>query len=68
MNISPYRIVQALKKKGIGSGLSEQKFSDAAQQAVAGNSFLRFAKEGINMLLKTTGLGTSIQAVYVKEP
>ena len=36
--------------------------------AIRTRSFLRFAKEGVNMLLNTTGLGTSIQAVYVKKP
>lgn len=65
-NISPYRIVEAIKKKGIASGLSEQSLSDAAQQAIAGSPILSFAKDGVNLLLGATGLGSSIQAVYVK--
>lgn len=65
-NVSPYRIVQALKKRGLASGVSEQGFSDAAQAAVAGNRLLRAAKRAVNALLIGMGLGSSVEAVYVR--
>ncbi|HEX8400913.1 MAG TPA: class I SAM-dependent methyltransferase [Allosphingosinicella sp.] len=68
-NISPYRIVQALKKgrmSSVVSGVSEQGFSDAAQEKVAGSPLLRAAKQAINWGLGATGTGSSIEAIYVK--
>ena len=66
-NISLYRVLEAMKKRGVGSNLSEQRLSDVAQQAVAGNPVLGLAKDAVNVLLGATGLGSSIQAVYVKD-
>lgn len=66
-NISPYRIVQALKKgrlASVVSGVSEQQFSDSAQKRVAGSRILGSLKAVVNAGLRTTGLGSSIVAVY----
>ena len=66
-NISPYRILQALKQRGFAANVSEQGFSDAAQSRVAGNRLLGFAKQAVNAVLVATGLGSSIEAIYVKK-
>jgi SAM-dependent methyltransferase len=66
-NISPFRVLQALKKGGLGSRLgdvSEQEFSDRAQQRVAGSKLLQIAKRLVNLGLNRTGLGSSIKAIY----
>lgn len=66
-NISPYRIVQALKRGRLGgmmAGVSEQQFSDAAQSKVAGSRALSALKAVVNAGLRRTGLGSSIEAVY----
>lgn len=68
-NISPYRIVQALKKgrfrKALGN-VSEQAVSDKAQATVAANRGLSAAKTAINTALRVTGMGSSIEAIYLK--
>ena len=66
-NISPYRILQALKKRGFASNVSEQGFSDAAQSRVAGNPLLGLVKKAVNAGLVASGLGSSIEAIYVKK-
>lgn len=69
-NISPYRIIQSLKKgrmSSMVSGVSEQGFSDAAQARVAGSRLLRAAKGAVNGALRLTGTGSSIEAVYEKK-
>ena len=66
-NISPYRILQALKKRGLAANVSEQGFSDAAQSRVAGNPLLGLAKNMVNAALVASGLGSSIEAIYVKD-
>ena len=66
-NISPYRIVQALKKRGLAANVSEQSFSDAAQARVSGSPLLQMAKRTVNAALVATGLGSSIEAIYVKK-
>jgi hypothetical protein len=56
-----------LKKGGLGSRLgdvSEQEFSDRAQQRVAGSKLLQIAKRLVNLGLNRTGLGSSIKAIY----
>ena len=65
-NISPYRILQALKQRGFAANVSEQGFSDAAQSRVAGNLLLGLAKKAVNAALVASGLGSSIEAIYVK--
>jgi SAM-dependent methyltransferase len=68
-NISPYRIIQALKKgrlKGVVGNVSEQGFSDFAQAKVASSRMLSLAKSTVNRLLRATGLGSSIVAIYDK--
>jgi 2-polyprenyl-3-methyl-5-hydroxy-6-metoxy-1,4-benzoquinol methylase len=68
-NISPYRVMQALKKgpmKAMVSDVSEQSFSDSAQRKVAGNLVLRGGKNLVNLGLRATRLGSSIEAIYVK--
>ena len=68
-NISPYRVVQALKRgrfsKALGN-VSEQAVSDAAQAQVEGSRMLSAAKGMINAGLRVTGLGSSIQAYYTR--
>lgn len=66
-NISPYRILQALKKRGFASNVSEQGFSDAAQLRVAGNPLLGLIKKVINAGLVASGLGSSVEAIYIKK-
>jgi 2-polyprenyl-3-methyl-5-hydroxy-6-metoxy-1,4-benzoquinol methylase len=66
-NISPFRVIQALKKGSLGSKLgdvSEQEFSARAQQRVASSKFLQIAKRMVNLGLNRTGLGSSIKAIY----
>ena len=66
-NISPYRILQALKKRGFAPNVSDQGFSDAAQSRVAGNPLLGLLKKAVNAGLIASGLGSSIEAIYFKE-
>ena len=68
-NISPYRVIQALKKGRLGkmmADVSEQGFSDAAQARVASSRLLSTAKSAVNRLLTASRLGSSIVAVYEK--
>ena len=68
-NISPFRIVQALKNSGIAplvGNVSEQDFSDRAQQRVASSRWLSGLKRAINVGLNATKLGSSIKSVYEK--
>ncbi|WP_156839688.1 class I SAM-dependent methyltransferase [Novosphingobium aquimarinum] len=68
-NISPFRVVQALKKGRFGKALgnvSEQAVSDKAQATVASHRGLAFAKRAVNGGLRLTGLGSGIEAVYIK--
>jgi len=68
-NISPYRIVQALKRGRFArafEGVSEQSVSDTAQAKVASSGVLSAMKTAINYALLATGLGSSIKAIYVK--
>ena len=68
-NISPYRVLQALKRgrlSGMVGSVSEQEFSDRAQQQVAGSKLLSLAKSIVNAGLNATRLGSSIKAIYEK--
>jgi SAM-dependent methyltransferase len=68
-NISPYRVLQALKRGRLSSmvgNVSEQDFSDRAQQQVAGSKLLSLAKSTVNVGLNVTRLGSSLKAVYEK--
>lgn len=68
-NISPYRIVQALKRGPLArafAGVSEQAVSDTAQATVASSGALSAIKIAINYALLATGLGSSIKAIYTK--
>ena len=68
-NISPYRVLQALKRgrlSGMVGSVSEQEFSDRAQQQVAGSKLLSLAKGIVNAGLNATRLGSSIKAIYEK--
>ena len=44
--------------------VSEQEFSDRAQQRVADSKLLQIAKRLVNLGLNRTGLGSSIKAIY----
>jgi SAM-dependent methyltransferase len=68
-NISPYRVLQALKRgrfSRVVGNVSEQALSDKAQQQVAGNRFLSLAKGLVNTGLNAARLGSSIKAIYEK--
>jgi SAM-dependent methyltransferase len=68
-NISPYRIVQALKRgrmSSVLSDVSEQGFSDTAQEKVAGSKLLSTAKKLVNFGLGASGTGSGITAIYEK--
>jgi 2-polyprenyl-3-methyl-5-hydroxy-6-metoxy-1,4-benzoquinol methylase len=68
-NISPYRVLQALKRGPLSrvvGDVSEQDFSDKAQQQVAGSRLLSLAKRAVNLGLHASRLGSSIKAVYEK--
>ena len=47
-----------------GPVVSEQGFSDAAQEKVAGSAVMRGMKAVINAGLRLTGAGSSIEAIY----
>ncbi|MDI1282425.1 class I SAM-dependent methyltransferase [Brevundimonas sp.] len=64
--VSPFRILQALQKRGIGESLSAEAGSDRVQAAVAGNPGLVLAKKAVNGALIGLGLGSSIEAIYTK--
>jgi SAM-dependent methyltransferase len=66
VNISVFRIVQTLKKRGLAKGVSELGASDAAQAAIARNPLLRMAKGLINVALNLTRSGSSLRATYIR--
>lgn len=68
-NVSPFRILQALKRGRLGGligNVSEQAFSDRAQDKVAGSRILSLLKRIVNSGLNVTRLGSSIKAIYEK--
>lgn len=68
-NVSPYRVLQALKRGRFSAavgGVSEQDFSDRAQQKVAQSRLLSLAKRLVNVGLNASRLGSSIKAIYEK--
>jgi len=77
LNISIFRIIQFINsRKTIKSSKDKntnvsnsnaQEYSDKAQAMVTNNRIFNLLKKTINYILNLTGLGSSLQALYVKK-
>ena len=65
--INSRKIIQASKETNANiSNINAQEYSDKAQAMVTNNRILNLLKKAVNLFLNWTGLGSSLQVLYVK--